>query len=75
MPDQSKSVGTDATYLPEDDAKSIFWNSFEEPETAKQKAQYVKEHHLGGIAFLDPSSGGTKDSIDFSILRVVKDVI
>lgn len=77
VPDPTKNLGTYAFRLPKDDVKGI-WISFEEPETAKQKAQYVKQNGLGGIALMDLSlddARGICDSNKFPILKAVKNVI
>lgn len=77
VPDPTKNLGTYAFRLPKDDVKGI-WISFEEPETAKQKAQYVKQNGLGGIALMDLSlddARGICNSNKFPILKAVKNVI
>ncbi|KAJ8954361.1 hypothetical protein NQ318_011034, partial [Aromia moschata] len=45
-------VGTYAYRLPKDDTAGI-WVSFEDPDTAGQKASYVKAKGLGGVAIVD----------------------
>lgn len=77
VPDPSKNLGTYAFRLPKDDVKGI-WISFEEPETAKQKATYVKQNNLGGIALMDLSlddARGLCDANKYPILKAVKNVL
>lgn len=45
-------LGTYAFRLPQDDKEGI-WVSFEDPDTAGQKASYVKAKGLGGVAVVD----------------------
>jgi len=75
--DSSKNLGTYAFRLPKDNVKGI-WISFEEPETAKQKATYVKQNNLGGIALMDLSlddARGLCDSSKYPILKAVRNVL
>uniref|UniRef100_A0A2H8TTB1 Chitinase-like protein EN03 n=1 Tax=Melanaphis sacchari TaxID=742174 RepID=A0A2H8TTB1_9HEMI len=77
VPDASKNLGTYAFRLPKDDVKGI-WISFEEPETAKQKATYVKQNNLGGIALMDLSlddARGLCDANRYPILKAVKNIL
>lgn len=75
--DQNKNLGTYAFRLPKDDVKGI-WISFEEPETAKLKANFVKQQNLGGVALLDLSlddARGLCDSNKYPILKAVRTVL
>ena len=57
------------------DSQEGLWISFEEPETAAQKANYVKTKGLGGIAIVDMSlddARGVCDGSKFPILRSAK---
>lgn len=77
MPDLSKNLGTYAFRLPNNNEKGI-WISFEEPETAKQKAMYVKQNNLGGLALMDLSlddARGICDSSKYPILKAVRTVL
>ncbi|XP_015368583.1 PREDICTED: chitinase-like protein EN03 [Diuraphis noxia] len=77
VPDPSKNLGTYAFRLPKDDVKGI-WISFEEPETAKQKATYVKQNNLGGMALMDLSlddARGLCDANKYPILKAIKNVL
>lgn len=77
MPDPSKNLGTYAFRLPKDSVKGI-WISYEEPETAKQKATYVKQNGLGGIALMDVSlddARGLCDASKYPILKAVRNVL
>ncbi|XP_050441164.1 chitinase-like protein EN03 [Adelges cooleyi] len=77
VPDPNKRLGTYAFRLPKDDVKGI-WISFEEPETIKQKATYVKQNNLGGIALVDLSmddARGLCDSQKYPLLKAVRNVL
>lgn len=50
--DPTRRYGTYAFRLPQDDKEGI-WVSFEDPDTAGQKASYVKAKGLGGVAVVD----------------------
>nr|XP_023014132.1 chitinase-like protein Idgf4 isoform X2 [Leptinotarsa decemlineata] len=52
--DPTKRFGTYAFRLPKDDTDGV-WVSFEDPDTAGQKASYVRAKGLGGIAIVDIS--------------------
>lgn len=76
VPDPNKRLGTYAYRLqrPDHDQEG-FWISFEEPETAAQKANYVKTKGLGGVAVVDMSlddARGVCDGSKFPILRSAK---
>ncbi|VVC26223.1 Chitinase II,Glycoside hydrolase superfamily,Glycoside hydrolase family 18, catalytic [Cinara cedri] len=75
-PDSKKILGTYAFRLPNHNDKGI-WISFEEPETAKQKATYVKSNNFGGLALLDLSmddARGLCNGNKYPILKAVKTV-
>lgn len=77
VPDLNKNLGTYAFRLPKNDVSGI-WISFEEPETAKQKAAYVRQNNLGGMALLDLSlddARGICSSEKYPILKSVKSVL
>lgn len=77
VPDPNKNLGTYAFRLPKDNVKGI-WISFEEPETAKQKATYVKQNDLGGIALMDLSlddARGICSTSKYPILKAVRSVL
>ncbi|KAJ8964208.1 hypothetical protein NQ317_007845, partial [Molorchus minor] len=50
--DPTRRYGTYAYRLPKDDKEGI-WVAFEDPDTAGQKASYVKAKGLGGVAIVD----------------------
>ena len=67
IPDPNRRLGTYAFRLqrPDHDQEG-FWISFEEPETAAQKANYVKTKGLGGIAIVDMSLDDARGVCDGS---------
>nr|ATU82479.1 venom chitinase [Lethocerus distinctifemur] len=75
--DPSHRLGTYAYRLPDKTKgeKEGMWVSFEEPETAADKANFVKAKGLGGAALLDIALDDPKgmcDGTKFPILRAVK---
>ncbi|CAH1183293.1 unnamed protein product [Phaedon cochleariae] len=53
VPDATKRRGVYAYRLPDKDEKGGLWVGYEDTETAANKAQYVKNKGLGGIAIDD----------------------
>ncbi|XP_050521925.1 chitinase-like protein EN03 [Daktulosphaira vitifoliae] len=77
VPDSNKRLGTYAFRLAKDDVKGI-WISFEEPETVKQKALYIKQNNLGGIALMDLSlddARGMCDAQKYPLLKAARSVL
>ncbi|KAL0851927.1 hypothetical protein ABMA28_000213 [Loxostege sticticalis] len=72
--DPSKRFGTYAFRLPENDEGGI-WVSYEDPDTAGQKASFVKSKNLGGISIVDLSLDdfrGLCTGDKYPILRAAK---
>ncbi|KAL4717696.1 hypothetical protein ACJJTC_000845 [Scirpophaga incertulas] len=73
--DPSKRFGTYAFRLPDDNGEGGLWVSYEDPETAAQKASYVKSKNLGGISIVDLSMDdfrGLCTGDKYPILRAAK---
>ncbi|KAJ0183941.1 hypothetical protein K1T71_000364 [Dendrolimus kikuchii] len=73
--DPSKRFGTYAFRLPDDSGEGGQWVSYEDPDTAGQKAAYVKSKNLGGISIMDLSMDdfrGTCTGDKYPILRAAK---
>ncbi|CAK1554892.1 unnamed protein product [Leptosia nina] len=72
--DPSKRFGTYAYRLPQDSDDGL-WVSYEDPDTAGQKASYVKSKNLGGVAIVDLSMDdfrGLCTGDKYPILRAAK---
>ncbi|XP_063837314.1 chitinase-like protein EN03 [Ostrinia nubilalis] len=72
--DTSKRFGTYAYRLP-DDGEGGLWVSYEDPDTAGQKASFVKSKNLGGISIVDLSLDdfrGLCTGDKYPILRAAK---
>nr|QFZ95583.1 imaginal disc growth factor [Bena bicolorana] len=72
--DPSKRFGTYAFRLPENDEGGI-WVSYEDPDTAGQRAAYVKSKSLGGVSIVDLSMDdfrGLCTGDKYPILRAAK---
>lgn len=75
--DPSKRLGTYAYKLPDKkkDEETGVWVSFEEPETAAYKSQYIKSKGLGGVAIIELSLDdprGMCDGTKYPILKSAK---
>ncbi|KAA1414779.1 hypothetical protein F0U44_22205, partial [Nocardioides humilatus] len=73
--DPSKRFGTYAFRLPDDNGEGGIWVSYEDPDTAGQKAAYVKSKNLGGVAIVDLSLDdfrGLCTGDKYPILRAAK---
>nr|QFZ95586.1 imaginal disc growth factor [Lasiocampa quercus] len=73
--DPSKRFGTYAFRLPDDGGEGGLWVSYEDPDTAGQKAAYVKSKNLGGVSIMDLSMDdfrGTCTGDKYPILRAAK---
>ncbi|VVD00714.1 chitinase-like protein EN03 isoform X2 [Leptidea sinapis] len=73
--DPSKRFGTYAFRLPDDNGEAGLWVSYEDPDTAGQKASYVKSKNLGGISIVDLSLDdfrGLCTGDKYPILRAAK---
>ncbi|CAH2034696.1 unnamed protein product, partial [Iphiclides podalirius] len=73
--DPSKRFGTYAFRLPDGDSEAGLWVSYEDPDTAGQKAAYVKSKNLGGVAIVDLSMDdfrGLCTGDKYPILRAAK---
>ncbi|XP_050683253.1 chitinase-like protein EN03 isoform X1 [Leptidea sinapis] len=67
--------GTYAFRLPDDNGEAGLWVSYEDPDTAGQKASYVKSKNLGGISIVDLSLDdfrGLCTGDKYPILRAAK---
>ncbi|XP_068620004.1 chitinase-like protein EN03 [Battus philenor] len=73
--DTSKRFGTYAFRLPDDNGEGGCWVSYEDPDTAGQKAAFVKSRGLGGVSIVDLSMDdfrGLCTSDKYPILRAAK---
>ncbi|GBP97637.1 Chitinase-like protein EN03 [Eumeta japonica] len=73
--DPSKRFGTYAFRLPDDSGEAGLWISYEDPDTAGQKASYVKSKGLGGVSIVDLSMDdfrGLCTGDKYPILRAAK---
>ncbi|KAG6446533.1 chitinase-like protein EN03 [Manduca sexta] len=73
--DPSKRFGTYAFRLPDDSGEGGMWVSYEDPDTAGQKASYVTSKNLGGISINDLSMDdfrGLCTGDKYPILRAAK---
>ncbi|XP_039763264.1 chitinase-like protein EN03 [Pararge aegeria] len=73
--DPSKRFGTYAFRLPDDSGEGGLWVSYEDPDTAGQKAQYAKSKALGGVSIVDLSMDdfrGLCTGDKYPILRAAK---
>ncbi|XP_072930610.1 chitinase-like protein EN03 isoform X1 [Epargyreus clarus] len=67
--------GTYAFRLPDDNGEGGMWVSYEDPDTAGQKATYVKSKNLGGVSIWDLSMDdfrGLCTGDKYPILRATK---
>ncbi|CAG9558727.1 unnamed protein product [Danaus chrysippus] len=67
--------GTYAFRVPDDNGEGGFWVSYEDPDTAGQKAVYAKSKNLGGVSISDLSMDdfrGLCTGDKYPILRAVK---
>ncbi|XP_072930611.1 chitinase-like protein EN03 isoform X2 [Epargyreus clarus] len=70
-----KQYGTYAFRLPDDNGEGGMWVSYEDPDTAGQKATYVKSKNLGGVSIWDLSMDdfrGLCTGDKYPILRATK---
>ncbi|CAK1588604.1 unnamed protein product [Parnassius mnemosyne] len=73
--DPSKRFGTYAFRLPDDSGEGGLWVSYEDPDTAGQKAAFVKSKNLGGVSIVDLSMDdfrGLCTGDKYPILRAAK---
>lgn len=73
--DPSKRFGTYAFRLPDDSGEGGLWVSYEDPDTAGERASYVKVKHLGGVSIVDLSMDdfrGLCTGDKYPILRAAK---
>nr|WCL15183.1 imaginal disc growth factor protein [Yponomeuta evonymella] len=73
--DPSKRFGTYAFRLPDDGGEPGLWVSYEDPDTAAQKAVYAKSKNLGGVSISDLSMDDFRElctNNKYPILRAVK---
>lgn len=73
--DPTKRFGTYAYRLPDGDGNFGLWVGYEDPDTAGNKAAYVKSKGLGGIAVVDLSYDdfrGTCTGDKYPVLRAAK---
>lgn len=73
--DPSKRFGTYAFRLPDESGEAGLWVSYEDPDTAGQKATYVKSKNLGGVSMVDLSLDdfrGLCTGDKYPILRAAK---
>ncbi|KAF9804848.1 hypothetical protein SFRURICE_007751 [Spodoptera frugiperda] len=73
--DPSKRFGTYAFRLPDDNGDPGLWVSYEDPDTAGQRAAYVKAKNLGGVSIVDLSMDdfrGLCTGDKYPILRAAK---
>lgn len=73
--DPSKRFGTYAFRLPDDSGEGGLWVSYEDPDTAGQKASYVTSKNLGGVSIVDLSMDdfrGLCTGDKYPILRAAK---
>lgn len=73
--DPTKRFGTYAYRLPDGDGNFGLWVGYEDPDTAGNKAAYVRSKGLGGIAVVDLSYDdfrGTCSGDKYPVLRAAK---
>ncbi|CAH0402156.1 unnamed protein product [Chilo suppressalis] len=73
--DLSHMFGTYAFRLPDDNGEGGIWVSYEDPDTAAQKAEFAKSKSLGGISIVDLSMDdfrGLCTGDKYPILRAAK---
>lgn len=73
--DPTKRFGTYAYRLPDTNGQYGLWISYEDPETAANKAEYVSKNGLGGIGIFDLSNDDFRGSCTgdkYPILRAAK---
>nr|AXY94732.1 imaginal disc growth factor [Galleria mellonella] len=73
--DPSERFGTYAFRLPDDSGEGGLWVTYEDPDTAGKKANYVKTKRLGGISIVDLSMDdfrGLCNGEKYPILRAAK---
>lgn len=73
--DPTKRYGTLAYRLPDDDGNFGVWVGYEDPDTAGNKAGYVRAKGLGGVAIVDLAYDdfrGTCNGEKFPILRAAE---
>ncbi|KPJ00601.1 Chitinase-like protein EN03 [Papilio xuthus] len=73
--DPSKRFGTYAFRVPDDNGEGGLWVSYEDPDTAGQKAAFVKSRGLGGVSIVDLAMDdfrGLCTSDKYPILRAAK---
>lgn len=73
--DPTKRFGSYAFVIPDGDGNNGVWVGYEDPDTAGNKAAYVRSKGLGGIAIFDLTTDdfrGTCSGDKFPILRAAK---
>nr|CAD7595854.1 unnamed protein product [Timema genevievae] len=73
--DPSKKLGTYAFRLPDSEGEGGIWVAYEDPETAGDRATYVKNKGLGGVALYDISMDdfrGVCHGDKYPILKMAK---
>ncbi|XP_055640235.1 chitinase-like protein Idgf4 [Toxorhynchites rutilus septentrionalis] len=73
--DPTKRFGSYAFRIPDENGEHGIWLSYEDPDTAGNKAAYVKAKGLGGISLFDLSNDDFRGSCTgdkFPILRAAK---
>lgn len=73
--DVTKRFGNYAYRLPNPDGLYGLWVSYEDPETAANKAEYVQKNRLGGVCIYDLSNDDFRGSCigdKYPILRAAK---
>ncbi|XP_053623578.1 chitinase-like protein EN03 isoform X2 [Plodia interpunctella] len=73
--DPSERFGTYAFRLPDDSGEGGLWVTYEDPDTAGKKANYVKTKKLGGVSIVDLSMDdfrGLCNGEKYPILRAAK---
>nr|QFZ95581.1 imaginal disc growth factor [Thaumetopoea pityocampa] len=73
--DPSKRFGTYAFRLPDESEEGGLWVSYEDPDTAGQRASYAKAKNLGGVSIVDLSLDdfrGLCTGDKYPILRAAK---
>nr|QFZ95576.1 imaginal disc growth factor [Hepialus humuli] len=75
VPDPSKRFGTYAFRVPDDNDEGGLWVGYEDPDSAGDKANYVRAKGLGGVAIVDLSLDDFRGSCTgdkYPILRAAK---
>ncbi|XP_067625309.1 chitinase-like protein Idgf2 [Eurosta solidaginis] len=73
--DPTKCYGSYAFHPADEDGDNGIWVSYEDPETAASKAEYVKSKTLGGVALYDitlDDFGGQCTGEKFPIMKAIK---